>query len=126
MSNVNDRRKALQWWNSLDLLEQEACALSYIKQSTFPKRNSTHLTGREIQIIWEDVDCPEPHKAKEMVDFVSLNNFIERFSDIQDMYPTDINENCIKNAKLFFDKLSQSSSFAHKAHKELKRISENN
>lgn len=39
-----------------------------------------------------------------------------------DFYPTNIDELGIKNLQLFFQKLSESGSFAHKAHKELQRL----
>lgn len=54
-------------------------------------------------------------KAKEKVDFEMLKTFINNLDITNDTY------GYIKNAKLFFKVLSKSSSFAHKAHKELNR-----
>jgi hypothetical protein len=47
---------------------------------------------------------------------------VDELGYIDDFYPTNIDELGIKNLQLFFQKLSESSTFARKAHKELQRL----
>lgn len=67
----------------------------------------------------------ENEKPKVLVDFdliKSIANILEKNPQITYDSAFKVPDNAINNLKLFFNKLSQSSSFAHKAHKELKKI----
>jgi hypothetical protein len=52
---LTDRELAIRWWNRKSTQEKTELA----KKATFPERNFTTLTGREIEWIWRN----QPHNA---------------------------------------------------------------
>ena len=47
--DVNNREKAIEWWNKLDTLSQMYYVFKY---DDFANRSFKSLTGREIEIIY--------------------------------------------------------------------------
>lgn len=59
---------------------------------------------------------------KELVDFEAINNFFEEIENLTVFHDRKLNTEEVLNIQLFLKKLKESSSFAHKAHKELKKL----
>lgn len=121
------REQAIEWWNTVTYK-------GLIISKYFNGRRSHTLTGREIEEIWMketqqildtvDTDCAESfERINKLVDFELLKDSIPMIEACVDNCQPLWN-NKIDNLKLFFDKLSTSSSFAHKAHKELNRLNQ--
>ena len=79
---------------------------------------AANLPGKHIQIIWEFSGKP-----KVLVDFELAN---QTFNTMLNYFKDNVRamKSNIANLELFWNKLSQSSSFAHKAHKELKKLNQ--
>lgn len=125
----SDREKALEWWNKFSFKEQYR--LSQFNLEYYHRTDQ--LTGREIEQIWrretqqlsnnlfnsvnsEDTfNLSFMSEKKEQVDFERLNKYIKAMSQLYDTED-------IKNLVNFFNLLSRSSTFAHKAHKELNKL----
>jgi hypothetical protein len=115
------RKQAMKWWNKQTTLTQIKCTSDFISK----ERNFATLTGREIETIWrqwhEDFVSKAMGDNKELVDFEMLKYSLPMFEACVDNCQPEWNK-YTNNLKLFFQKLSESGSFAHKAHKELQRL----
>lgn len=59
--NPKTRLKAMEWWNSLSLLDRTNKTTTYYKDGVMPDRTAFNLSGREIELVWESegVDAKE-------------------------------------------------------------------
>ena len=138
----SDREQAIEWWNGLSTGEKVFYTSNYMNKSVNAEKLK-YLYEWQIEEIYkketqqelrEDYDCCYPrgeqgiivsnHKEIPQVDFEMLKRTIN--TQIMVLKVTDgtkYNENKeYENFKLFFNLLSKSSTFAHKAHKELKKL----
>jgi len=115
----SDREQAIEWWINLNLHQQTQLYLSYFgckATDKFPDeieqiwRKETHFQGF-FEIKKED---------RVQVDFEMLRDSIDDTLNL--MSESMVSDGYIHNLKLFFELLSKSSTFAHKAHKELNRL----
>ena len=137
----SDREKAIEWWNNIS----EEDKRKIVNSSEFRLvvvNGFCWATSFEIEEIWRketqqksliesQADEVEEIAFKNLlrkekrpqVDFELLHSTI----DMIDSYPVDEDVDLNKlervNLKLFFELLSKSSTFAHKAHKELNKLS---
>mgnify|MGYP000940733512 CR=1 FL=1 len=133
----SDRELALEWWNNLDdSMKMNLCRIHFSMRSVSGISVIKSLTGREIEQIWRketqqtvvsEIGTKEFNdvctatfggnlkEEKPQVDFEGLYKYIEAMNQLYDT-------TAIQNLCLFFELLSKSSSFAHKAHKELQRL----
>lgn len=51
---LTDRELALRWWNKKSTTEKIELAKKVTLKATFPERDFTTLTGREIEWIWRN------------------------------------------------------------------------
>lgn len=128
----SDREQAIKWWNGLSTPKQHALYLDY-----FGCR-ATNLFPDEIEQIWrketqqkssielqadkvEEIAFKNLLKKEErhQVDFEMLKKEIDYMKNKVDTFATTPST---RNMVLFFDLLSKSSTFAHKAHKELNKL----
>jgi hypothetical protein len=112
----SDREKAIEWWNSLSgKLKQINLIIKYLPNR--PKSlKLDNITGREIEQIWRE-ETQQEKEERLQVDFELLKIQVQDFSNDE-----SYSEGARNNLKLFFDLLSKSSTFAHKAHKELNKL----
>ena len=137
-----NREKAIKWWSNLDYYSKVNLNISYHGTD----RSINSLTGREIEEIWYketqefyNPDVVEMAQSRDMVleemeekekqskiDFERLNLTRLWLENQHNDFESRLFQMCtreeIKNLIEFLTKLSQSSSFAHKAHKELQRL----
>jgi len=113
------RERAMEWWNNLCRTDKVL-----LMKEELSDRHPQSLTGREIEKIWKEKFnnlfesfLSEKRNSKGLVDFEMLTASIRTAlrGDIISEYQRN-------NFNLFFQKLSESGSFAHKAHKELQRL----
>ena len=135
----SNRKKAIEWWNNLDdSMKMNLCRIHFSMRSVSGISVIKSLTGREIEQIWrketqqesfEDisVDVMREYKnsilkeKRSQVDFEMLRDAV--FRSIPAMFGKHHQwGNHVENLQLFFDLLSKSSTFAHKAHKELNKL----
>jgi hypothetical protein len=117
-----NRELALEWWNSFYYHTKECQALTDEYFDT--ARHFDTLTGMEIEQIWKrEVHSKQypvtPDECKPQVDWEMLKKTISYLP----ANPNSIlftNDEAIDNMVLFFNMLKKSSSFAHKAHVELR------
>ena len=121
LEEKSDREKAIEWYDSLPIGKAMEVRRNFGVDVT---RKS--VTDKEIEQIWRKEKCAEKgvqthkefeDKIKEQVDFELLKIQIQDFINDE-----SYSEGARSNLKLFFDLLSKSSTFAHKAHKELQRL----
>ena len=133
----SDREKAIEWWNSIPVFEK-----GLLIHDTFNpplnQRIPEEVTGREIEQIWRretqqkssieiQADKVEEIAFKNLlrkeerlqVDFELLNQIQFKMVSNSTIY---LSMEEMNNIKLFFELLSKSSTFAHKAHKELNKL----
>jgi hypothetical protein len=114
------REQAMEWWNNLCWTDK-----FLLMKEEFSDRHPQSLTGREIEEIWrqwhEDFVSKVMGDNKKLVDFEMLKYSLPMFEACVDNCQPEWNK-YTNNLKLFFKKLSESGSFAHKAHKELQRL----
>lgn len=127
----SDLEKAIEWWNSIPVFEK-----GLLIHDTFNpplnQRIPEEVTGREIEQIWRketqqdslnsysdlgDEMFALPKEKRPQVDFEMLKETIEIINN-ELLLLTIFKE----NLNLFFDLLSKSSTFAHKAHKSLNKL----
>ena len=136
----SDREKAIEWWNNIERYNPDDYnCREYLSERHFNRRSAC-LTGIEIEQIWRKEtqqsnipdDIFEESEFQQELSAVKrgdLNFFLERpqvdfeglykyISAMNQLYDTV----AIQNLCLFFDLLSKSSTFAHKAHKSLKKL----
>ena len=117
----SDREKAIEWWNSIPVFEK-----GLLIHDTFNpplnQRTPEEVTGREIEQIWRKETQQELERGivitreeRPQVDFEGLYKYISAMNQLYDTV-------AIQNLCLFFDLLSKSSTFAHKAHKSLNKL----
>ena len=123
----SDREKAIEWWNSIPVFEK-----GLLIHDTFNpplnQRIPEEVTGREIEQIWRKETQQELERGivitreeRPQVDFEKLKETFEALYIDMDQILM-ISDEYIDNFKLFFELLSKSSTFAHKAHKELNKL----
>lgn len=135
----SDREKAIEWWNKLTFHQKQTSFLNQDFKFT-PATICDELTGREIEQIWrketqqsnipddifEESEFQQELSAvkrgdlnffleRPQVDFERLSKYINVMNQLYDTFD-------IQNLCLFFNLLSKSSTFAHKAHKELNKL----
>jgi hypothetical protein len=97
---------------------------------TVVKENANDFTNGWGNLSKEQLDTIHPKKFtreqamgdnKELVDFEMLVDIPHIFEALVDEYAPQWDDKS-QNLKLFFQKLSESGSFAHRAHKELQRL----
>lgn len=109
-----DREKAIEWWNSLTKNTQ--LTLAALLRGVNSILGLEMVTGREIEQIWRKETQQEKEEMPQ-VDFELLSlSVIAVSSNLK------LTKKANLNLKLFFDLLSKSSTFAHKAHKELNKL----
>lgn len=114
--------EAISWWSNLSFSQQLSKTGQFLNECSHPKcmfydkaiKNYDEMQITEIYNWF--------NKESKQVDFKCLSSLITNFASVPDFYPIDISTKEIENFKLFFKKLSESSSFVHKAHKELKNL----
>ena len=117
----SDLEKAIEWWNSIPVFEK-----GLLIHDTFNpplnQRTPEEVTGREIEQIWRKETQQELERGivitreeRPQVDFEGLYKYISAMNQLYDTV-------AIQNLCLFFDLLSKSSTFAHKAHKSLNKL----
>ena len=113
---IDFEKKAIEWWNSLSgKLKQINLIIKYLPNR--PKSlKLDNITGREIEQIWRE-ETQQEKEERLQVDFELLKIQVQDFSNDE-----SYSEGARNNLKLFFDLLSKSSTFAHKAHKELNKL----
>ena len=122
------REQALEWWNNIkDFDEHSIFKGKYgLCFRYYPGREWQYLTGREIEDIWRKETQLNSSPLKsfnlEKVDFYRLSTSIRFLTNIKAVHSDRFTEEELSNIELLFDLLSKSSSFAHKAHKELKKL----
>lgn len=135
----SDREKAIQWWNKLRRMSiSEGNGMGGVRRSWdlvnkyFPDQMSSGkgialLNGDQIEHIWRKETQQESQKGivitKEerlQVDFGMLKALEEQCDNLSNHIPL-LNQ-LFDNYKLFLNLLSKSSTFAHKAHKELQKL----
>lgn len=128
------REQALEWWNNLPLFIENS--KHHYSDRYYPNRGHNSLTGREIEKIWEkETQKPVYQQIIDTVGgeekFCELAGLTKKqvdFELLQEMYlHTQSGKNAlcghwIENFQLFIELLAKSSTFAHKAHKELKKL----
>lgn len=116
----SDREKAIEWWHNLELDKRNLIYMDYM---------GTLNSGRvlkqfEIEQIWRK-ETKQEKEGMSQVDFELLKTFKEDFTNLSNLNPVLkggwIKES-LENMYLFVELLSKSSTFAHKAHKELNKL----
>lgn len=128
----SDREKAIEWWNrKISGFDRTKIGSKY-----FDLQRLSSLTGREIEQIWRketqqklsenffnsvnDENTFDPDSVmKEERSQVDFELIQEMMLNIE---KSDLCGHWVDNLKLFLHLLSRSSSFAHKAHKELQKL----
>lgn len=123
---VTSRARAIEWWSNVVKYPSQKEILCD-KYYTNPQKHFISLTGREIEMIWKaELLKTESHNLnlKKNVDFEMLLETVkETIITLNTMKGTQYEKpNEGENLELFFNLLSKSSTFAHKAHKELKNL----
>lgn len=137
----SDREKAIEWWMNIyttigrvNLQEKHLGTASLVRKITDEEieqiwRKETQLNIPEIGTEEFNNMCqsffsgkPKEEEKREQVDFEMLNNMTLN-SDISALKLIYSKEE-LDNISLFFELLSKSSSFAHKAHKELNKLNQ--
>ena len=138
----SDLEKAIEWWNSIPVFEK-----GLLIHDTFNpplnQRTPEEVTGREIEQIWrkETQQKSSIESQADKVEEIAFKNLLRKEKRPQvdfEMLNSNlmyITEHCknssldklkareiTKNLLLFFELLSKSSTFAHKAHKELNKL----
>lgn len=130
-----DREKAIEWWKNLpDFGNPTNSGKRGLCTQFYNDRMFQHLTLKEIEEIWRketqlgltSEEWDEIFEEKKKVDFDIINSVFNTLKFLNDVglgkTPVHFTENELNNLQLFFDMMSRSSSFAHKAHKELQRL----
>jgi len=139
----SDREQAIEWWNKLNIHQQNQLYLSYFgckatdkfpdeieqiwRKETQQEKRGVHqepLEGFDEDRIFEHEIQHKKKEDRAQVDFEMLKRTIETQSQVlKVMDGTKYSEKEeYRNFELFFELLSKSSTFAHKAHKELNRL----
>lgn len=125
-----DLGKASVWWNGLFFCQQQEYNLE-INGNRLTWLNSTQIEElyQKIykpvyqQIIdavgGEEKFCELAGIPKKQVDFKSIFKILDKESCYREV---SMDEEELDNLKLFIELLAKSSTFAHKAHKELNRL----
>ena len=133
----SELEKAIEWWNSLPVFEK-GLLIHDTFNTPLNQRTPEEVTGMEIEQIWRretqqkssieiQADNVEEIAFKNLlkkekrpqVDFELLNQIQFKMVSNSTIY---LSMEEMNNIKLFFDLLSKSSTFAHKAHKELNKL----
>lgn len=123
----SDREQAIEWWNGLNDLEKMAlCRVYFSMRSVSGISVIKSLTDREIEQIWRKETQQELERGivitreeRPQVDFEMFNQLQHKRVEFGQIY---LSAKEMDNIKLFFELLSKSSTFAHKAHKELNKL----
>lgn len=109
----SDRERAIEWWLSIySTIKRVTLQEKYFGTSSLVNR----ITNEEIEQIWRKETQQEKEEMPQ-VDFELLSlSVIAVSSNLK------LTKKANLNLKLFFDLLSKSSTFAHKAHKELNKL----
>lgn len=121
MIKKSDREKAIEWWNGFpDFATENVLKGGKHGLCTyyFQSRSYQNLTGREIEQIWRKETQQEKEEITQ-VDFEMFNQLQHKRVEFGQIY---LSAKEMDNIKLFFELLSKSSTFAHKAHEELNKL----
>ena len=115
LEEKSDKQKAIEWWNGL----------FYNQQQEYNHRVNgdflNWLSADQIEDLWRK-EVGLTTKQIESMNIVDFNMLL-RIKDKDSCYrQVNMEEDELDNLKLFFDLLSKSSTFAHKAHKELNKL----
>lgn len=141
-NELSDRQKAIEWWNSLNQPQKDQLYLSWFgckSTDKFPdeieymwrketQQNQYHDTVVDDYSVTDLVETNKKFEndLREKVDFDMLNNLYTDLNNLSKIYEELSNIDWylkqLYNLKLFVKLLSKSSSFAHKAHKELNKL----
>jgi hypothetical protein len=131
----SDLEKAIEWWNSIPVFEK-----GLLIHDTFNpplnQRTPEEVTGREIEQIWrrETQQKSSIEIQADKVEEITFKNLLKKekrpqvdfellsLSVIAVSSNLKLTKTANLNLKLFFELLSKSSTFAHKAHKELNKL----
>lgn len=128
----SEREKAIEWWNGLSNPKQHALYLDYFgcrATDKFPDEIEQIWRKETQQESFEDISADVMREYKNsilkekrsQVDFEMLRDAV--FRSIPAMFGKHHQwGNHVENLQLFFELLSKSSTFAHKAHKELNKL----
>jgi len=119
----SDREKAIEWFSKFSSFEKTQLCDTHTELVGSIRRWET-LTGREIEQIWQK-ETKQEKEGMPQVDFELLKTFKEDFTNLSNLNPVLkigwIKES-LENMYLFVELLSKSSTFSHKAHKELNKL----
>lgn len=119
LEEKTDREKAIEWWNN-DLFYNQQQEFNYkinedqIEQIWRKETQQKSLIELQADKVEEIAFKNLKKEEVSQVNFELLKNTIKKLED-------PIREDMV-NLQLFFELLSKSSSFAHKAHKELNKL----
>lgn len=114
--SISDKKLAIQWWNTLTFMAKISIIEDYKWRYPDCNHKVDNISDTEIQTIWIYLNKP-----KVLVNFELAN---QTFNTMLNYFKHNMSvmKSNISNLELFWNKISQSSSFAHKAHKELKKL----
>lgn len=113
-----NREKALEWWQyNLSSNQNQELTDKY-----FPGEHYSYLSKREIEEIWkQETQQNLDGTTKKQVDFDRVKVTLDFFVTDHNLLERYTKEE-LENVQLFVELLAKSSTFAHKAHKELNKL----
>ena len=112
-----DREKALEWFSELGMRKY-----SLLKENNLDLGlQFTEGFKSKIEEIWKK-EIQSKCENKQQVDFGLLQRTIQMISNYNNIEEIEFSKKENDNIQLFFELLTKSSSFAHKAHKELNKL----